>query len=95
MSEIQKSTMDAVVTLRKDLKGMSKNMRLFSLSKRSLYTEEAVGKKAVTTQKFKKLQDDTRNDAMVYLKCILPNSSTFSTSISDYFEYFKTLDFLE
>lgn len=92
--EIQKSsTMDAVVTLRKDLKDMSKNLRLFSLSMRSLYTENFVRMKAETGQKFKKLRDDTRNDAMVYLKGILPLSRTFATSMSDYFKYYETLDF--
>ncbi|CAH3160040.1 unnamed protein product, partial [Porites lobata] len=92
--EIQKSsTMDAVVTLRKDLKDMSKNLRLFSLSMRSLYTENFVRMKAETGQKFKKLRDDTRNDAMVYLKGILPLSRTFAKSMSDYFKYYETLDF--
>ena len=95
MGEIQKSTMDAVVTLRKEMKDISKNLRLFSLSMKSLYTEKAVRINAGTTQKFKKLRDDTRNDAMVYLKGILPLSSTFATSVSDYFEYYETLDFQE
>lgn len=41
----------------------------------------------------RKLRDQTRDDAIVYLKGILPNSSKFVSLISEYFEYYEALDF--
>ena len=57
-------------------------MRRFSLALRSLYE----GKSVV---------DETRKDAMVYLKSILPLSTQFLASISEFFEYYEALDYEE
>ena len=91
MGDIEQLTTD----LRQQLEDMPKNIRLFSRSVRSLYAQDAVGKTAEASQKFRKLRDDTRNDAMVYLKGILPLSSKFVSSISDFFDYYETLNFQE
>ena len=85
MGDIEKSTTDAVLSLREQLTDMKKNLRLFSLSVKSLYAQNAVGSKAAASEKFRKLRDETRNDAVVYLKGILPLSTQFATSISDFF----------
>lgn len=74
---------------------MYKSIRLFSLSVRSLYVDKAVGTSTEASQKFRKLRDDTRNDAMVYLKGILPISTKFVSSISEYFEYYYALEYEE
>ena len=84
-----------VKTLDDNLKDMALNMRLFSLTLRSLYVENAVGTNEEPAREFRKLRDDTRNDAMVYLECILPVSTKFVSSISEFFEYYDALNYEE
>ena len=91
MGEIEQLTTD----LRQQLEDMPKNIRLFSRSVRSLYAQNTVGKTAEASQKFRELRDDTRNDAMVYLKGILPLSNKFVSSIRDFFDFYETLNFQE
>ena len=95
MSDIEKETQEAVVNLREQINDMSKSMRVFSISMRSLYVDKAVGTSTEAARKFRKLRDDTRNDAMVYLKGILPLSTKFVASISEYFEYYEALTYDE
>ena len=95
MGDIEKKTQEEVVDLRQNLKSMSVDMRMFSLAMRSLYVDKAVGTDAAAAGKFRKLRDDTRNDAMVYLKGVLPLSTKFVASISEYFEYYEALDYKE
>ncbi|XP_078356335.1 uncharacterized protein LOC144641167 [Oculina patagonica] len=95
MAAIQNKIENDVVELREELESMSVNMRLFSLSMRSLYVENAVGTNAAAAHKFRQLRDDTRNDAMVYLKGVLPLSTKFVSAISEYFEYYEALTFEE
>jgi hypothetical protein len=80
-----------VKTLKEQLKEMPTNMRVFSLCLRSLYVENAVGSTEEPAVEFRKLRDDTRNDAMVYLKGLLPLSTVFVRSIIKFFEYFEYL----
>jgi len=94
MSDIEKTQND-VLELREQLKSMSVDMRMFSLAMRSLYVENAVGTSTEAARKFRKLRDDTRNDAIVYLKGVLPLSTKFVASISEYFEYYEALDYNE
>ena len=84
-----------VNTLKYNLQEMPKAMYGFSLAMRSLYAENAVGSNKNAAIKFRKLRDDTRNDAMVYLRGILPLSTKFVASISEYFEYYEALDYEE
>ena len=74
---------------------MSVDMRMFSLTMRSLYAEKAVGTDENVAKEFRKLRDDTRNDAIVYIRGILPLTTEFISSISSYFEYFEALTFVE
>ena len=95
MSDIEKRTRDEVKELGGQLKEMSINMRVFSLSMRSLYGEKAVGTNDELARRFRELRDKTRDDGMVYLKCILPTSTKFVASISEYFEYYEALEYEE
>ena len=95
MAVVSRETEREVKTLEKNLKDMAVDMRIFSLTLRSLYAEIAVGTDEETAMEFRRLRDDTRNDAMVYLKCILPVSTKFVSSISDYFEYYDALNYEE
>ncbi|KAJ7382628.1 hypothetical protein OS493_033684 [Desmophyllum pertusum] len=95
MGDVEKKTQKDVVELREQLTSMSTDMRMFSLSMRSLYVQNAVGTSTEPAKKFRKLRDDTRNDAMVYLKGVLPLSTKFVASISEYFEYYEALDYNE
>lgn len=95
MGDIEKKTEYEVKELGKSIKDMSVDMRMFSLTMRSLYAEKAVGTNDELARRFRKLRDETRNDAMVYLKGILPISTKFVSSISEYFEYYEALDFEE
>ena len=84
-----------VDTLKDNLREMPKAMYGFSLSMRSLYAENAVESNEKAAKEFRKLRDDTRNDAMVYLRDILPLITKFVRSISEYFEYYEALDYEE
>ena len=95
MSDIQNTTEIVVDVLRENLRIMPKNMCLFSLSIRSLYANKAVGTSTDVSKRFRKLRDDTRKDAILYLKCHLPISTKFVSSIKEYFEYYDALDYEE
>ena len=95
ISAMEKKTKKEVDELRGILKDMSGNMRLFSLTMRSLYAEKAVGTDEEVAKEFRKLRDDTRNDAMVYIEGILPLTTEFVTSISAYFDNYDALSFDE
>lgn len=95
MGDIEKKAQEGVMELREQLKSMPVDMRLFSLSMRSLYAENNVGSSSELATKFIKLRDDTRNDAMMYLKGVLPVSAKFVASISEYFEYYDALNYDE
>ncbi|XP_068753132.1 uncharacterized protein [Montipora capricornis] len=95
MAEIEKTVKGEVKKLGEQLQEMSVDMRIFSLTLRSLYVENSVGTYQEAAVKFRKLRDDTRNDAMVYLNGILPLSTKFVSSISEYFEYYIALEYDE
>ena len=93
--QISQSADKEVLNLETIMRDMPTDMRLFSLAMRSLYAESAVGSNSPTAKKFRKLRDDTRNDAVVYLKGVLPLSTKFVASISEFFEYYEGLEFEE
>ena len=95
MSNIQNTTENVVDVLRENLRIMPTNMCLFSLSIRSLYANKAVGTSTDVSKRFRKLRDDTRQDAILYLKCHLPISTKFVSSIKEYFENYEALDYEE
>ena len=86
-NEVQKE----LTSLEKQLVEAPKNMRLFSLSMRSLFTENAVGTSSNTAVRFRKLRDETRNDAVVYVKGVLPVVKQCVSDIKGYFEYYQDL----
>lgn len=87
--------MEPVKTLIKEIEHMPKDLGMFSLCMRSLYAGKAVGTNSKAAAKFRKLRDDTRNDAMVYLKGILPLCGKFVASLSEWFEYYQELEYEE
>ena len=95
MSQVEKECKNEAVTLKKHLHEMPTNMHLFSLSMRSLYAEKAVGTSTKAAQKFRQLRDDTRQHAMVYLKCILPVTTKFVMVLKDYFATYEALSYEE
>ena len=95
MGDIEKNTRRQVKELGGQLREMSIDMRVFSLTMRSLYAEKAVGTDHELARRFRELRDKTRDDGMVYLKGILPTSTKFVASISEYFEYYEALEYEE
>ena len=95
MGDIEKKIENEVKGLDASIREMPKAMRMFSLTMRSLYADKAVGTNNKLAKRFRNLRDETRNDAMVYLKGILPISTKFVSCISEYFEYYEALDFEE
>ena len=95
MAEGSRQTEREVKTLEEALKDMTVDMRIFSLTLRSLYIQNAVGANEEPAKEFRSLRDDTRNDAMVYLRYILPVCTKFVSSIREYFEYYDALNYEE
>ena len=95
MSDIEKQTENSIKDLREQLQSMPLDMRIFSFCMRSLYSDQAVGTSSQGARKFRELRDKTRNDAMVYLKGVLPLSTKLVSSISEYFEYYEALEYEE
>ena len=95
MGDIEKQTENSIKDLREQLQSMPVDMRIFSLCMRSLYSDEALGTSSEGARKFRELRDKTRNDAMVYLKGVLPLSTKLVSSISEYFEYYEALEYEE
>lgn len=62
---------------------------------RCLYSDQAVGTSSEGARKFRKLRDNSRNDAMVYVKGVLPLSTKLVSSIRGYFEYYEALEYEE
>jgi len=69
------------------------NMRFFSLALHSLYADKAVSADSDVGIRFNKLRDDTRKDAMIYVKGILPVSTEVVRSLNELFEYYGELDY--
>ena len=67
------------------------SMRQFSLSMRSLFVENAVGTSSDTAERFRKLRDDTRNNAVAYVEGALPVVKQCVSDIKGYFEYYLDL----
>ncbi|XP_028399608.1 uncharacterized protein LOC114523009 [Dendronephthya gigantea] len=93
--ETKSVTENDLNSLSENLKEMPENMRLFSLCFRSLYSDQAVGGHSEAAVKFRKIRDDTRQDAMVYLRCVLPATTTFIRSIKEYFGTYEAFSYEE
>ena len=86
-----KKVKKALAILEGKLEDTPKNIRLFSLSLRSLYAEKAVGTSSNAAVKFRKLRDDTRNHAVAYVQSVLPIVKKCISDIKGYFEYYQDL----
>jgi hypothetical protein len=70
-------------------------MHLFSLSMRSLYCEEKVSPNVEKGKEFISLRDSTRNDAVAYLRGVMPLNETCLMKLQEYFSYYECLKFDE
>ncbi|KAJ7382627.1 hypothetical protein OS493_033683 [Desmophyllum pertusum] len=93
MADITTSTRATVVDVREQIQSMSTNIRSFSTSMRSLYEENSVEWYTEAGVKFRKIRDETRNDSMVYLKSVLPLSTQFVASVSEFFGYYEAFEY--
>ncbi|XP_063959142.1 uncharacterized protein LOC135154858 [Lytechinus pictus] len=95
VSRNEDNTKKGLQTLEESLSEIPLNMRLFSLAMRSLYADKAVGGDKKAAVDFRKLRDNTRHDAMVYLKGVLPVATKFVSNISEFFEFYSALSYEE
>jgi len=86
-----KEVKQQIEVVHQHLAHVPENMRIFSTSMRSLYAEFAVGTSSSTAQRFRELRDDTRTNAVVYVKCVLPVVKQCVSDIKSYFEYYQDL----
>jgi hypothetical protein len=70
-------------------------MHFFSLSMRSLYCEEKVSASVQNGEEFISLRDATRNDAVAYLRGVMPMNETCLMKLQEYFSYYECLKFDE
>ena len=84
-----------VKKLTDDLPTLGTNMELFSLSIRSLYAEKAVSTSVEYGKEFITLRDETRDDAIAYLKGVMPLNETCILKLQEFFEYYECLEFEE
>ena len=89
------NTEKQVKKLTDDLPTLGTNMQLFSLSMRSLYAEKAVSTSVEYGKEFITLRDETRDDAIAYLKGVMPLNETCIIKLQDFFEYYECLEFDE
>jgi len=88
-------TQQSVEQLAADLPNLGTTMHLFSLSMRSLYCEEKVSESVEHGKEFISLRDKTRNDAVAYLRCVMPLTETCVLKLQEYFSYYECLKFDE
>ena len=72
-----------------ELNEAPREMRIFSLSMRSLFSSCAVGGRSIEAGRFRELRDDTRSSAVVYVKCVLPLVKQCVLDLNEYFGYFQ------
>ncbi|XP_028407415.1 uncharacterized protein LOC114530033 [Dendronephthya gigantea] len=70
---------------------LKENMRLFSQCFRALYSNPAVDGHSVAVVKFRKIREDTRQDAIVFLKGILPITANLMRFVQEYFDNYEAL----
>ncbi|XP_046843243.1 uncharacterized protein LOC124437301 [Xenia sp. Carnegie-2017] len=80
------------------LNKMPKHMLTFAKALQSLYYEKKVGSSFDTNnsevvQEFKKMRDETRDDAFKYLKVHLPLVEKLLTCIQHFFQYYQVLSY--
>ncbi|PIK62478.1 hypothetical protein BSL78_00575 [Apostichopus japonicus] len=71
------------------LKELPRNMLIFSRGLRSLYEENAVEFSSHKAFEINNIRDQTRRDAVVYMKKVLPLSSQMVRAIEEYFDDYE------
>ena len=84
-----------VAALANDLPKMSQSMQVFSLSMRSLHVENSISTSCENGAEFISLREATRNDAVAYLKGVMPLNETCVRKLQEFFEYYEYLSFEE
>ncbi len=95
MSDNEASPETVVSSLEDSLKDMPKYLRLFSLSMRALYSDQNVCTSTEAARKFTELRDNTRDDAKLYVKVILPLTTNSLSSIEEFFAFYEALSYEE
>ena len=80
-----------IIKLEQALGDMPLHIRTFSNAMRMRYVSEALENDEESSRKFQELRKGTKNDALVYLKGILPISEAVIHEIGNLFEYFNNL----
>jgi len=88
-------TKQCIEKLSDDLPNLGRSMQIFSLSMRSLYCEEKVSASVENGKEFISLRDATRNDAVAYMKGVMPMNETCLLKLQEYFSYYESLSFDE
>ena len=95
MSDTENQAKKSIKDLLEQLHSMQVDMLTFSMRMIALFSDTAVGTGTAPARKFRELLNKCRNDAIVYLKGLLPLSIMFVASISEYFEYYEALEYEE
>ncbi len=95
MFDNEASPETVITSLEDSLKDMPEYLRLFSLSMRALYSDQNVGTSTDSDRKFAELRDNTRDDAKLYVKVILPLTTNFVSSIEEFFAFYEALSYEE
>jgi len=85
----------SIATLSTKLSSLGTSMRVFSYNMRSLYVDKAVGTNSQAAREMRQLRDDTRNDAVIYLQCVLPVVTTHVAETEEFFRFYKALSMEE
>ena len=93
MSDNETRTETVVTSLEDSLNDMPRNLKFFSLSMRALYSDQNVGTSTEAARKFTALRNNTRDDAKLYMKVILPLTTKFVFSIQEFFEFYESLSY--
>ena len=88
-----KESEQSISLLVKNFSELGKNLRIFSLSIRSLYADKAVSASVENGAEFIRLRDETRNDAVAYLKGVMPLNETCVMKLQEFIEYYEFLSF--
>jgi len=91
ISNIQQS----LILMAGDLPLLARHMKNFSEKMRSLYVEEKISITVENGEEFNTLRDAIKNDAVAYLKGVLPLNEICLLKLQEYFSYYESLEFDE
>lgn len=92
---VQNDTEKKLDNMSRDTAGFAISMQKFSKSMRLLYSTQAIGTQEEAAVKFRKIRDETRNDAKVYIEQILPLSQNFLSALKQFFENYEVFNYTE